>query len=163
MYNADITWPQRGTLNMFALYTEQLWSNMIMRLCWSFILCLNVVFTLLQLHLWPLTAPGGIFGTAAAGALLHCRMEKTWRIYDVWMCACRKQCLTLRLHVAVDRQGGAWRHDYVVNTRTTNTIMIQRCAVWWTERWKLSIWETDRQTDRQRERERERQGFTQSL
>lgn len=48
-------------------------------------------------------------------------------------------CLTLGLHVAVDRQGGAGRQDDVVNTRTTNTVMMQRGTVRLTGRHELSI------------------------
>lgn len=37
--------------------------------------------------------------------------------------------LTLGLHVAVDTQGGTWRQDYSVNTRATDTVVIQSCTV----------------------------------
>lgn len=53
--------------------------------------------------------------------------------------------LTISLHVAVDGQRGAWRQDDAVNTRPTDTAVIQRCTVSLTERHVLSIWERERE------------------
>lgn len=55
--------------------------------------------------------------------------------------------LTISLHVAVYGQRGAWRQDDAVNTRPTDTAVIQRCTVGLTERHVQSIWERERERE----------------